>query len=428
MKKNILIILLMIVLGSSMVFAANVTKLPIESWYNLRTTLVNQEPDPVEPGKYVNVRFKIENRGSKNAEDVTLELLPEFPFSIDKKSDAIKKIGSVHGMQIGELGVIVKYRVRVDENAVEGENILKLRYKTENSGWVELDDFKIDVRTADALLIISSIDPGKIIQGKIVPVTIGFKNLGDSWLRNIRVKLNLDGIPIAPIDSSNEKVIRKIMGNSEKELTFKLMAEGDAKSNIYKIPIELRYLDNVGTRYTSNISIGLIIGSMPDLSVVIDSTNIYSSLKKGEVTIKFVNKGSADIKFLNVKLMESGGYDIISSDEVYIGNVDSDDYETAEFELFVKKTKEKEIDVPLKITYNDANNKEYIKDVKLKLRLYSASEAKRYGLVKGNGKVGFVIIIVIVVGGFFFYRRWKKKKQKKTGESFSLKLPFFKGK
>jgi len=428
MKKNVLIVLLIIGLSSCMVYAANATKLPIEDWYNLRITLVNQEPDPVEPGKYVDVRFKIENRGSKNAEDVILELLPEYPFSIDKKSDAIKEIGSVHGRQIGNLGVIVKYRVRVDENAIEGENILKLRFKVKDSLWVELDDFEINVRTRDALLVVSSIKPERITQGVITPVTIGFKNLGDSWLRNIEVKLNLGGIPIAPIGSSNEKVIRELMGKEEKKLTFKLIAEGDADSNIYKIPVETKYLDNVGTRYSKNVSIGLVVGGVPDLSIIIDSSTIYSSGKKGTITVKFVNKGATDIKFLNIKLMKSDSYDAISSDEVYMGNVDSDDYETAEFDLFVKRTREKKIEIPLEITYNDANNQEYNERVKLALQLYSTSEAKKYGFAKGDGKVGFFIIIVIVVGGFFFYRKWKKKKGKTISEGFKLKLPFFKKK
>lgn len=428
MKKSILIVLFMMVLGSCVVYAANVTKMPIEDWYNLRITLVNQEPDPVEPGKYVDVRFKIENRGSKNAEDVILELLPEFPFSIDKESDAIKKIGSVHGRQIGNLGVIVKYKIRVDENAVEGENILKLRFRVKNSEWVELDDFEINIRTEDALLVISSINPERIVQGIVTPVTIGFKNLGDSWLRNIQAKLKLGGIPIAPVDSSNEEAIRELMGKTEKNLTFKLVAEGDADSNIYKIPLEINYLDNVGTKYGKNISIGLIVGGIPDLSVIIDSTTIYSSGKKGTVTVKFVNKGATDIKFLNVKLMKSNGYGILSSDEVYIGNVDSDDYETADFDLFVKKTKANKINLPLGISYSDANNKEYNEEIKLALQLYSASEAKKYGFVKGDSKIGIVIIIVIVVGGFLIYRRRKKKKGKGADEGFKLKLPFFKKK
>ena len=70
MKKGILAVLLMIIAGSFIAYAATVTNLPIEDWYSIRVALVNQEPDPVEPGKYVDVRFKIENRGSKNAEDV----------------------------------------------------------------------------------------------------------------------------------------------------------------------------------------------------------------------------------------------------------------------------------------------------------------------------------------------------------------------
>ena len=328
MKKGILAVLLMIIAGSFIAYAATVTNLPIEDWYSIRVALVNQEPDPVEPGKYVDVRFKIENRGSKNAEDVILELIPKYPFSIDKKDDAIKEVGSVYGRQIGNLGSIVKFRVRVDENAVEGENILKLKYKVDKGDWVELDDFKITIRTKDALLVVSSITPKSISQGKATPVIIGLKNLGDSWLRNIEAKLNLNGVPIAPVDSSSEKVIREIMGREEKNLTFELMAEGDADSKVYKIPLEMNYVDNVGIKYYKNISVGMVVGSEPDLSVLIDSATIYSSGQKGKVVVKFVNKGATDIKFLNARLEKSGGDDVLSSREVYVGSGGSCDFET----------------------------------------------------------------------------------------------------
>ncbi len=69
--------------------------------------------------------------------------------------------------------------------------------------------------------------------------------------------------------------------------------------------------------------------------------------------------------------------------------------------------------MPITLEYKDANNRAYKDDIKLKLPLYGASEAKQLGLVEGNGKVGFFVVIVVVVAGLFIYRRWRKRKKKK---------------
>jgi DNA-dependent RNA polymerase auxiliary subunit epsilon len=95
-----------------------------------------------------------------------------------------------------------------------------------------------------------------------------------------------------------------------------------------------------------------------------------------------------------------------------VGNIDSDDYETAEFTLFVKNTKEKKVVLPVTLEYKDGNNVEYIDKLNLELLQYSTSEAKKFGLVKGNGKVGFFVIILIVVAGIFIYRKWRKGKKR----------------
>ena len=73
MKKVILFVLILFAL--TFVSAAS-----IASSSNLRVTLVNQEPDPAEPGSYMDVRFRIENYGSGNAEFVEFEIIPEYPL------------------------------------------------------------------------------------------------------------------------------------------------------------------------------------------------------------------------------------------------------------------------------------------------------------------------------------------------------------
>jgi hypothetical protein len=418
MKKIILFGLMIVILLSSVVYGVRVlsglTAYPIRSHYIMKITMINQIPDPAEPGKYVDIRFKFENNGSKVAEDLVAEILPQYPFSLDPGTNAVKSLGSINPRQKGDNGVIVKFRLRVDKDALEGQSEIKLRYKTSENIWITLPEFKVNIQPYDAILLLDKVksSPEAITPGEKASIDITFKNIAEILLKKIRVKMKLGATPLAPIGSTNEKAIEKIDKKEEAKIRFDLIAEPDAKSGVYKVPVEFLYYDNLGNSYNRNSTIGLIIGSEPDLSVNIDSTTVYQKGKAGSVTIKIVNKDVNEIKFLNMKLAESEAYTIISSNMEYVGNIDSDDYETAEFKIFVKKTEEKKVILPITLEYRDANNMEFVNKVNLELPLYSTSEAKQLGLVKGNGKIGFIVIILVVGVGLFIYHRWKKRKKK----------------
>ena len=411
MKKILIVILILIVLSLG-VNAQVMTKL--SKYADVRVSFVNQEPDPAEPGKYVDVRFKFENNGSDQAKDVVIELLPEYPFSLDPGKSAIKKLGALHARQFGETAVIIKYKLRIDKNVVEGENELKLRYKFDGYGWIEPDNFNINIQTHDAILAVDavSIDKKTLEPGSSGIVKIKLANKADSILKNIKVTLGLGDLPLVPIDSTNEKSIYKIDSRQSYEFEFKVLAKPNADSGVYKVPLSVSYLDELGKSYLKNVTIGLTIGAKPDLSITLDDSEIYESGKSGEIFVKIVNKGVTDIKFMNIKLMPSDNYRILSNEEVYIGNIDSDDYETADFELFIGGSKEKKVSLPVVLEYKDANNNDFKERIELTLDLYSASEAKKFGLKKGNGFVGNLVIVVIVVAGLFIYRKWRKHKKK----------------
>ena len=412
MMKKILIVILILIVLSLGVNAQVMTKL--SKYADVRVSFVNQEPDPAEPGKYVDVRFKFENNGSDQAKDVVIELLPEYPFSLDPGKSAVKKLGALHARQFGETAVIIKYKLRIDKNVVEGENELKLRYKFDGYGWIEPDNFNINIQTHDAILAVDavSIDKKTLEPGSSGIVKIKLANKADSILKNIKVTLGLGDLPLVPIDSTNEKSIYKIDSRQSYEFEFKVLAKPNADSGVYKVPLSVSYLDELGKSYLKNVTIGLTIGAKPDLSITLDDSEIYESGKSGEIFVKIVNKGVTDIKFMNIKLMPSDNYRILSNEEVYIGNIDSDDYETADFELFIGGSKEKKVSLPVVLEYKDANNNDFKERIELTLDLYSASEAKKFGLKKGNGFVGNLVIVVIVVAGLFIYRKWRKHKKK----------------
>lgn len=429
----------MIIVGMCMVFlllgiaTAEITVFPnvqvrnasTSGFYERENFLVNQNPDPAEPGGYVEVRFKVENIGSGVAKEVIFEIMPEYPFSLDPGTSAQISLGDIEARQVGENAYILYYKLRVDKKAVAGRNPIRMRYSTDKGiTWQKLEPFDIRIHAHNPILSVESVesDPETAEPGKTVDVTVKLKNLANSFLKNIRVKLavirvsltatsvSYEELPLTPLGSSDEKVIDFLDSSEEKELTFHMIADPDAETGLYKVPLQISYQDSLGTNYSTSSVIGIVIGSPPEIAATVYDSEIVNSGMSGNIEVRFINKGLCEIKFLNVILGTSEDYDILSAEEVYIGNIDSDDYESTDFKLYVKSEK-KEIPVQITVEYKDASNNNYRKELKPILRLYTDNEAQRAGIKGGNKVVGWVIVVVIVIAGLLIYR-WRKKKKK----------------
>lgn len=436
MVKKVWLVLVLVLLGLATVLAY-VPEVPLQAdihftnkstfdQYNIQMEyyFVNQDPDPVAPGENVEVRWKLENLGGEAVENVIVEVLPEYPFSLLSGESAIKKIGSVGSRQMGRTGAVVYYKLKVDENAVEGNNIIKIRYSPDNGLSWAMQTFYLRVQTKEAIISVEDVSlvPSEIAPGGEGFLDIKIKNMKNSYLKDVKVKLDfridtatttgyvITELPFTPIGSTNEKIIESMAGKETKDVVFKLMADADAESKAYRVPLKISFSDELDKNFTQESIIGIVIGQKPDLVVNIDETDIYRSGTAGTITVKFTNKGASDIKFLYVELMDDDIVKAISPSGVYVGNIDSDDYESADFDVYVNKVKGKNVMIPLNLDYKDSANNDYSAVVNLNLDLYSSSEAKRYGLVESSSKVGMFLMLLIVVGGYWFYCKKKYKR------------------
>ena len=383
---------------------------------DLRVSISMQDPDPVEPGKEVEASFKIENNGTI-AHDVVFEVMPEYPFSLVPGESTSKSLGVIGTSQDGKQNVIVRYRLKVAPDAVDDGYKIKVKYRSEGfDSWVTLENLRIKVQSRDAIISVDKFvtEPLVVEPGSKTKLTILLKNYATSLLRDVKVVLDLgnsETAPFSPVGSTNEKVLTYMEPQATKSIEFELLVDPDAVSKTYKIPVSIRYYDSLSKTYNKSNLVTVVVGGEPDVSIYVDSSTIYKAKSYGEMTVKIVNKGLPDMKFVNVRLFNSSKYRIISPSEVYIGNIDSDDYETADFKLYIEKNSDKKVILPLAVEYKDANNKNYKNIVNLELPLYSSSEAKKLGLSEGNGNFKWVLLVILAAAGFFGYRYWKKKKK-----------------
>ncbi len=260
------------------------------------------------------------------------------------------------------------------------------------------------VNVAYGQIAISSFgtNPAIVLPGKEVQVTIRLENVGKNDVENILVKLDLSDVPFAPINSASEKVIDEIENDEQAEIVFYLVALPDATSQIYKIPVEVSY---EGVSKNSLISLSVI--GQTKLDAALDSSEIVKVGDRGKVIVKFVNTGLTEVKFLIITLNQNKGYELFSTDTVYIGKIDVDDFETAEFDIFAK---ERNPQLVMNVNYRDSSNKEYNQVKIIALNVYSQEEAKQLGLASNNYAIWIILPIAILIVVFFIYRRIGRRK------------------
>jgi len=189
-------------------------------------------------------------------------------------------------------------------------------------------------------------------------------------------------------------------------VSFDVIALPDAESGIYKVPLILSYSDELGKSYNKTDIVGIIIGGVPDLSVQLDKSNLYTSKEQGKITFRIVNKGFVNVKFLDVKVVQTQDFKLLSNPEVYIGKIDSDDFESLDLEVTPKHYQDGNLIVSLLLDYKDANNKAYHQEISVPVKILSKKEA---GISGGFNFIGFLITLVIVIFLIIEFRSFRKK-------------------
>ena len=382
----------------------------------IRVNMINQEPDPVDAGQYVTVKFRVENIGIDMAKNVVFQLMPDFPFSLDPGTNATKSVGSLVGVQDANNAVTLEYRIKVDQQALSGSTNLKLRYNIDSSGWVELPAFQVRVRRYFLGLSIDSIATSQeyFEPGRQNDVTISVKNMADSPMRSVSVSLSLEGTtPFAPIGSGTEKRAYSIQPGQTQNFTFQLLTSPDTILGLYKISIAIEYIDEANNNHTISDILGIVVNAKPEISVRIDSSAIKSAGSSGKITLKLVNLGIGDVRFLNLKFSDTPDLTIVSGNEQYIGQLSSDDYDTADINAYVARANEGIVEIPVTLDYSDAMGNSYEQNESVVLRIYSAAEQRRFGISSGKSPLWILLIVIIIAVGIVFYRKRKRRSPKR---------------
>jgi len=257
--------------------------------------------------------------------------------------------------------------------------------------------------------------PNEIAPGQVAEVQIKIENVFEYDISNLNIKLDLSEAPFAPYQSSSEKYLDELESEKEKIFRFDIIALPETPSGIYKIPVQISYSDDEGINQTKREIVSLIINSKPELKVSLEDSITLVKGQENEISIRIINSGLADVKFVYLTIGDTTGIKILSEKEQYIGDIDTDDFDNVKYNSYISKTASSIIGLPVILKYKDATNKEFTETKTLSLRTYSLKEARDLGLVV-KPTYTFYIIGGIVIIGYFIYRYRKKRKLRKLKE------------
>lgn len=426
MKKIFLVILLVFLFSIFTVNAEVILKDP-----SIRVDLVSISPSPVQKGKDFDVTFNVENFGTEALNEVKLQITEQFPFLVRVGESSLLEFPTI---QPGESKTIT-YKLRTNANAETGTTPLSLQISIRSVDLTPtyVATFDVDITESDSLISIDQVTtiPSRIKPGEESILKFTLQNNAITTIRDIIVKLDFNNVPITPLRSTNERRVAFINTNDAITLNFDIIADADAASKPYKIPLNITFYDILGNKLIRESTIGILVDSPPQIQFDLEETEVFTKGGKGKVIISASNIGPSDIKFLSMELKESRDYTLLSNKRIYVGNLDSDDFETAEFELVARrKTNREGIDLLLEVTYKDAFNKETVHQEIIKLDIFSSLKAKRYGLIPSGNLANIIIYIIVIMFIYAVWKDWRKEKDlgksiKKTGKRWFFGIIHF---
>jgi len=259
----------------------------------------------------------------------------------------------------------------------------------------------VSALTIDSVAIADKIQPGKTTR-----ITIGLENDADVDIEDVSVTLDLIDVPFAPFDSASEYSIDEIDEDDTEYAEFEIIALNNAQTGIYKIPVIIIYTQE-GDDKTKKSLISIVVDSKPKIDVSVDD----SLLIKGEDNrffIEITNKGLSDAKFLEIEI-GLGQYELLTTRNHYIGDIDSDDFDSVRINAFFNKNVGSVVNMPVTVTYRDDLNQEYIDTRNINLKVYNEGRAVELGLVEKSVGGNYVIGIFLIIVLYLIYRMLKKK-------------------
>lgn len=235
-------------------------------------------------------------------------------------------------------------------------------------------------------------DPFPAEGGKIVTVWIKAENVGTETVKDARFALKAD----YPFSLPNNDPVRNYGGigaGDDVLLEYKLFIDTNAPNGTHKMKI----IYGSGDKITAEKEFEITVkerekdADLEALLVKLDPEAYPGS--DSRLTMDIVNRNPGTAYFTLVKAESPAA--IIEKNEVYVGNLESDDFDSVDFDLRIKDVQPGEYPVNVTMTYKNKDSVVLEKKDIVTIKVVSENEAKQQ--LQTEPPVMNIIILIVVL-------------------------------
>jgi hypothetical protein len=374
----------------------------------LKVDIMRYEPYPAEIGKYADLWVNVKNTGGGTAEDVTIELVPKYPFTLDSGANARQNKGSIGT----DASAMYEYRLFVATDAKPGTHEVTIRYQDEKGAtWSEKDfPIKVGTDTLDSrgTLKLEAIktDPEVLIPGDRGTVTLTLTNTASQYSVTINGKdydtnaqinevelVGSDGIIVTTDSYQNMGVLGP--GDSI-EISYNVRVSDDIADGTEHLNLAL-----TGSSHTYNAKWDIPIKVESAGIKIIPSKPLKLACDGGKIEFDVANTHSST--FTSVSIEPQAGGITFTPTEYFIGTMEPDELFTIEFDCEVTGNSP-EAALHLYAEYRNGNNRH---EALLNNRVIEIEPV----VPEGNSStviIGAALLLVVVVGAGVYYRKRRR--------------------
>ncbi len=322
------------------------------------------EHEPVYPGDTVFVYVPIENIGYGTwMTDTVVKLVPannatERAIHVLDDAVAIGNLEDWNDMRTA------KFKIHVDQNAVEGEYDFDVHVtakgqvssSSNSPSTIVLKD-RVLVVKGTPIITLSNASIGTVAPGSTNEVVLKFRNEGTGTARNLYADISTSSEHLASVFSIVGSGTRFSLGSlrpgNETEIRFNLIVDAQAQTGVYNIPIQIS-----GMNYSASDSVGVGVAGITDFELSYQESG-------GSFLLSVSNVGVNPAKAVSVEIPPQNGFSVSGSSTQVIGNLNSGDYTSADFQVVQRGSS----DMNIRIQYTDAAGVRRSIDKKLPVKL-----------------------------------------------------------
>lgn len=342
-------------------------------------------PEPVEPGNDITLKVMITNSGNEMAENININPQINSPFYF-KKSDFNKQDFAI----CGGCSYDATYYLSVNSDTISGTYPIIFEIEYENG--IKKEE-TILVKVIGVPDIVINYDKQEIqYPNENFEMELILNNIGTGNARNIKItSLSEDFL----LSGTQTKTIDILNAKNKKEIKLNFQTNSNLNSELYKIPFEITYLDELGNELTKEYSISVNIKDtsslvLQNLKVENYQTNIFD-----EILITGIIENNGEGKAENVYAYVET--DLEGYDKSFIGSLKAGEDSPIQFKL--KSTSSGDFPIKLIINYEDDKG------------VHILEETLQVKVTKPTSKLYTTIGIVLLFGVIVIARYYMKRKK-----------------